>query len=417
MYYIRSRGLSTQLKDRGCGYPDGVYFLLGLVGGLLAAGWTALAADYFAGARRARSLDGVSPPSPGDASLPALSIVVPACNEADKLPRAFRSLLAQDYPGPFQIVAVDDRSTDGTGEMLDFLVLETRPEISVLVLHLQSLPPGWLGKTHALWQGARRSGGDWILFTDADIVFAPDCLSRAVRFAERERLDHLVSFFRLDLRGFWEHVFALCFSFLFFVRFRPWHVGNPKLPNYLGVGGFNLVRSSAYEAIGGHRALALEVADDMELGRRLKMAGFRAEVIGAADQITVRWQEGLSGLMGGLIKNAYAGLDYSPVKVASSVGLLLGTMVWPAIGVFLARGRAARAGYALALSSLFAMGGYHARVGKIPPGYALTLPFSTLLLIGVILRSAWLAERNGGITWRGTFYPLDVLRHRTLPPP
>ena len=391
-----------------------MHFVIGLLGGLLAAGWTALAADYFRGARRARSLADVPPFSPADGNAPALSVVVPACNEADTLPRAFRSLLAQDYPGPFEIIAVDDRSTDGTGEMLDFLTLEAPPSRRVVVLHVTELPPGWLGKTHALWQGAARGADDWILFTDADIVFAPDCLSRAVGYAERERLDHLVSFFRLDLRGFWEHAFALCFSFLFFVRYRPWHVRNPKLPNYLGVGGFNLVRRTAYEAIGGHRALALEVADDMELGRKLKEAGCRADVIGAADQITVRWQEGLSGLMGGLIKNAYAGLDYSLVEVAKGVAQLLGAMVWPAVGLFVGRTKRVRAGYAVALTSLFAMGATHARAGRIPPAYALTLPFSTLLLIGVILRSAYLAERNKGITWRGTFYPLDVLRRRAL---
>ncbi len=390
--------------------------VVSFLGGLLAVGWSGIAADYFSGARCARSLDHVPPPGEGE-EAPPLSVVVAACNEAEKLPRAFRSLLTQDYPGPFEIVAVDDRSTDGTGEMLDFLAREAPANKRVTVLHLESLPPGWLGKTHALWQGAHRAGGRWILFTDADVLFSPDCLSRAALYAERERLDHLVSFFRLELRGFWENAFGLCFGLLFFLRFRPWHVRNPARPNYLGVGGFNLVRREAYDAIGTHRALALEVADDMMLGKRLKDAGFRADVVGAADHITVRWQEGLGGLMGGLLKNAYAGLDYSPLKVASSIGLLLLTMFWPLAGLFVARGGRARAGYGWALTNLLAVGAYHARGGRIPPAYALTLPVSTLLLIGVILRSAYLTERNGGITWRGTFYPLSALRARALPPP
>jgi glycosyltransferase involved in cell wall biosynthesis len=391
--------------------------VISLLGGLLAVGWGGLAADYFRGARRARTLDEAAPFGPDDAAPPALSVVLAACNEADKLPRAFRSLLAQRYPGPFEIVAVDDRSTDGTGEMLDFLAAEAPAAVRVVVLHVRDLPPGWLGKTHALWQGAQRASGEWLLFTDADVLFAPDCLDRAVAYAGRERLDHLVSFFRLELRGFWEHVFGLCFSFLFFIRFRPWHVRDPKRSNYLGVGGFNLLRKNAYEAIGTHRAIALEVADDMELGRRVKRAGFASDVVGAADQITVRWQEGLGGLMGGLVKNAYAGLDYSPLKVAGSIALLLLTMVWPVAGAFVARARRARAGYAVALAHLFAVGAYHARVGRIPPAYALTLPFSTLLLIGVILRSLYVAEHDGGVTWRGTLYPLAELRARRIPPP
>jgi cellulose synthase/poly-beta-1,6-N-acetylglucosamine synthase-like glycosyltransferase len=307
-----------------------------VAGGLLALGWAALALDYALGARRAKRLDEVPPFGP-DENAPPLSVVFAACNEQEKLPRALDSLRTQNYPGSLEIVGVDDRSTDATGTLLDrFAQSPLAPNKSAVALHVRHLPSGWLGKTHALWQGAHASRGEWILFTDADIVFAPDALSRAVALAERDKLDHLVSFFRLDLRGFWEHTFGLCFGFLFFIRFRPWHVRNPKMPNYLGVGGFNLVRRSAYQAIGTHRASALQVADDMELGRRIKQAGLASEVIGAADQITVRWQEGLSGLMGGLVKNAYAGLSYSPATLLGSAALLFAGMTLPLIGLFVA---------------------------------------------------------------------------------
>jgi hypothetical protein len=359
-----------------------------------------------------------SPPFAPDENAPPLSVVFAACNEEQKLPRALDSLRTQNYPGSLEIVGVDDRSTDATGTLLDrFAQSPLAPNKSAVALHVRHLPSGWLGKTHALWQGAHASRGEWILFTDADIVFAPDALSRAVALAEREKLDHLVSFFRLDLRGFWEHAFGLCFGFLFFIRFRPWHVRNPKMPNYLGVGGFNLVRRSAYQAIGTHRASALEVADDMELGRRLKQAGFASDVVGAADQITVRWQEGLTGLMGGLVKNAYAGLNYSPVTLLVSVGLLLIGMVSPVVGLLAADRPLGRAGYGAALATIVALGAHHARVAHIPPGYALSLPFTTLLLISVMFRSGYVTERNGGIRWRGTFYPLAALRERDVPFP
>jgi hypothetical protein len=286
--------------------------------------------------------------------------------------------------------------------------------MGVTVLHLTDLPPGWLGKNHALYQGARRATGTYLLFTDADIRFAPDTLSRALHYAERENLDHLASFFRLDLRGFWENAFGLCFSLLFFLRFRPWRVRDPRTSNYLGIGGFNLVRRDAYDAIGTHRALALDVTDDMELGRLLKHAGFRSDVIGSAHHVVVRWQEGLSGLMGGLVKNAYAGLRYSPSVLWRSAALLLVTVVWPFVAlVALRRGRA---GYAASVALVLGIGGYHARTGGIPPAYALTLPVTTLLLIGVMFRSAWVTERSGGITWRGAFYPLDALRTAAIPP-
>ena len=392
--------------------------LISLAGGLLALGWTALAADYFSGVRRGRSLEKEAP-LPWDATdaSPALSVVFAACNEEEKLPEALEALARQNYPGRFEIVAVDDRSTDRTGALLDRFALSPPTGKRVRALHVRDLPPGWLGKTHALWQGARASTGDWILFTDADIVFAPDCLSRAVACAERAGCDHLASLFRIVLRGFWEHVFGLCFAFFFTVRFRPWRVSDPRRPEYLGIGGFNLLRRSAYEAIGTHRAIALEVADDMELGRRVKEAGFRSEVIGAADEIRVRWQEGLSGLMGGLIKNAYPSLDYSVAKAILSSALLLLTTGGLVAGLLLSPSHAGRAAYALALASFLGMGAHHACVSGIPAVYALSLPFSPLLLVAVMLRSAYVTEWAGGITWRGTFYPLPVLRQRALPPP
>jgi len=176
------------------------------------------------------------------------------------------------------------------------------------------------------------------------------------------------------------------------------------------------VRREAYHAIGTHRAFALEVIDDMELGRRVKKAGFVSDVVGSADQISVRWQEGLGGLMGGLTKNAYAGLDYSPWVLARSVALAVGTMVWPLVGVFAAGSRTERAAHAVSLAAIIGLGAHHARTGHIPPGYALTLPLTPLLLAAVMLRSAWVTETNHGITWRGTFYPLDALRARKVPP-
>ena len=214
--------------------------VISLLGGLLAIGWGGIVADYTNGARRSRRLE-KQPPFPSEETAPSVSVVFAACNEEEKLPGAFRTLLAQEYPGPLQIVAVNDRSTDQTPALLDALALEALPDKTVTVLHLTELPPGWLGKNHALYQGAQQATGEWILFTDADIHFQSTVLSRAVRYATQEKRDHLVSFFGLDLEGFWENTFALCFSFLFFLRFRPWRVRDRRTKNFLGIGGFNPV--------------------------------------------------------------------------------------------------------------------------------------------------------------------------------
>jgi glycosyltransferase involved in cell wall biosynthesis len=393
-----------------------VRFVLNLLGGMLSLGWSTLAADYFLGERHTKTVEEL-PPFGADEAAPALSVIVPACNEEEKLPAAFRSLLACEYPGPFEIVAIDDRSTDGTPALLDALAAEGEARgVPVSALHLTELPPGWLGKTHALFHGARRASGEYLLFTDADVIFHPSALSRVLRYAEANRLDHLTVLARFDLRGFREHLFGFCFSALFVLRFRPWRVRKPGTAQYMGIGAFNLVRRDAYDALGTHRAIALEVADDMELGRRVKQAGFRSEVEGSREMISVRWQEGLSGLMGGLIKNAYAGMHYSPVTLLASAGLVAYTVLWPTVELLTTRNHFRRVCHAVSLGAFLAMAAAHARRTGIPVGYAFTLPFSTLLLLYVMFRSAYLAEKNGGITWRGTFYPLDELRARAVPP-
>jgi glycosyltransferase involved in cell wall biosynthesis len=395
------------------GYTNPVQFVIHLLGGLLAAAWGGLAADVVSGARNGRSLKQQEPyREAGEA--PALSVVIAACNEEEKLPAAFRSLLAQEYPGPFEIVAVDDRSTDATPALLDGLAGDAGADKRVVALHLRELPPGWLGKTHALYQGAKRATGRWLLFTDADIVFAPDALSRAVRLAEEAEADHLAIFMDLDLRGFWETVFGLSFGFLFSLRFRPWRVRDRKSSAYLGIGGFNMVRRAAYEKIGTHRAIALEVADDMELGRRVKVGGFQSEVASADGLLSVRWQEGFDGLVRGLDKNAYAGMEYSPLKVLSGTFQLLFGVLWPFLGLLFARGRG-RTGYALAAGTITALAAAYARRSNVHPAYALTIPLAPLLMILVMFRSMIISERNGGITWRGTFYSLETLREKAIP--
>ena len=384
---------------------------------LLALGWAAVAWDYFGGALRAPRMDCLPAFTPGDAGVPPVSVVLAACNEETKLAAAFRTLLAQDYPGVIEIIAVNDRSTDTTPRLLDTLKAEAPPHIRVVVLHLCDLPAGWLGKNHALYRGAEKATGEYLLFTDADVKFAPDALSRAVCYARAHDLDHLVAFFGMELIGFWENAFGLCFSYLFFLRFRPWHVADPKSRAYVGIGGFNMVKRAAYDAIGTHRALALEVADDMELGHKLKAAHFASGVIGAENHISVRWQEGgLFGLMNGLTKNAYAGLDYSLWVLFGSSALLLATILAPTIFLFVGPTLAIRWACAVSLACIFGVGAYHAKTGNIAPAYALSLPLSTLLLIYVMCRSAYLTEKNNGVTWRGTLYPLPLLRARATPP-
>ena len=197
------------------------------------------------------------PPTP-DAECPRISILFAARDEEEKLAGALATMIEIDYPG-LEVVAVDDRSTDATGRILDeFAKMHPR----LRVVHVNQLPKGWLGKPHGLQKAYEASSGEWLLFTDADVRFKPDVLRRAVSLVGARNLDHLSLLGDLDMVGFWEKVLITFFGIGFHLGANPSQASNPKSSRYVGVGAFQLVRRSAYEASGTHRRLAMEVVED-----------------------------------------------------------------------------------------------------------------------------------------------------------
>ena len=365
--------------------------------------WVGLTFFFQRAFRSERALENL-PPAP-DEALPPLSIVVPALNEQDTVEPAMRSLLALDYP-ELAIIAVDDRSTDATGRILDSLVAESD---RLSVSHITQLPAGWLGKNHAVWTGASHVTTPWILFTDADVHFEPTALRRAVGFAERQNLDHLALFPRVILKGFWETLFVSFFGVIFSARFRPWDVRNPESSAYIGVGAFNLVRTDAYRRMGGHSAFPLEVADDVKLGKLLKRSGARCDVIASRELVQVRWISGLGGAINGLTKNMFAGLGFRPERVVSSSAMLFFFAVWPAFGAFFGPVESRIICVAAWLMMTAGAAAPGLTMG-ISPLIGLGYPIAGVLIIYTMLRSMWVTYRQGGVVWRGTLYPLSELR-------
>jgi hypothetical protein len=357
------------------------------------------------------------PPGP-IAGLPSATAVVPCRNEAGAVERAMRSVLAQDLPG-LRVVAVNDRSTDGTGGILDRLAAED-PRLEVL--HVWALPDGWLGKNHACHAGARVAAGEWLLFTDGDVVLAPDALSRAVAAARTHGLGHLAVLPRFVAPGLLERAFVTAFAALLspFVGVRD--LRRPGTRAYFGVGAFNLVRRADYERAGGHARLPLEVVDDVKLGLLLRRSGVPQGVADSGGLVSVRWQNGLRASALGLVKNAFASLEYRPGRALAAALLAASAGAVP-LGLLAAGpGPSVRAlaGAALAVSVL-----HHARAARRFAGgtgaEGLFLPACAMLLGAVILGSAAAALWRGGVEWRGTRYPLarvraGCLRDADLPP-
>lgn len=336
---------------------------------------------------------------------PRLSIIVAARNEAEHIEAAVGSLLALDYP-EYEVLAVNDRSTDRTGELLDRLAAQSP---LLRVLHVAELPPGWLGKPHAMGLAAEQATGDWLLFTDADVSFRPDALRRALVCAEETGADHLVLFPTALMHSLSERMMFAFFPTLVVFGHRPWKVADPRTRDYVGMGAFNMVRRSVYEALNVRLALRMDVLDDMKLGKLVKKGGYAQRVAAGYGLLSLRWGHGALGVLDNLTKNLFALMLYRWPRTLGAAFLLLLLNLGPFAGLAFAPGWA-RLGYALAVAALVLIYLGMSRYSRISPLYVVLHPVSTLLFAGTLLRSMLLTLARGGVVWRGTKYPLEELR-------
>jgi len=339
---------------------------------------------------------------------PRVSIIIPACNEEADIEQTLIQLLALDYDN-YEVIAVNDRSTDRTGEIADRVAATPEARGLLHVIHIRQLPGGWLGKTHAMWTAGKHATGDWLLFTDADVLFKPDSLRRALAYAETVNADHVVLFPRMIMKQAGERMMIAFFQTLFVFGHRPWKVADPGADDHMGVGAFNLIRRSVYEAVGTYEKLRLEVLDDMKLGKVVKQAGYRQRNVFGEDLISLYWAKGTFGVVNNLSKNFFAVLSFQWPRALLSCGALAFLNLMPFVGVWIAPG-GARLPYALALGSMFLIYVGMSWKSSIPPYYFVLHPVSTALFAYAVLRSMYLTLAQGGVVWRGTKYPLEELK-------
>jgi cellulose synthase/poly-beta-1,6-N-acetylglucosamine synthase-like glycosyltransferase len=357
--------------------------------------------DFASGHRRLRFLKDVTPAR----DVPPMSIIAAARNEARGIEAAVTSLLRLDYPA-LEIIIVNDRSTDETGPILERLAHQ-HPHLTIK--HISELPEGWLGKNHALYSGAADASGTLLLFTDADVVFEPTTLRRAITLMEQDELDHLTAIPDAVVPGVALNAFVAAFAVFFSLYARPWKARDAHSRHHIGVGAFNLIRADAYRTIGTHRAIPMRPDDDMKLGKLVKKGGFRQDVVYGRDFITVEWYASLGELIDGLMKNAFAGVNYSLLAVAGCTVALFMTNVWPFLALFATHGvtKALNGVSVLLIVLIFWIS---ARASGARFGYVLAFPAAALLFAYIIWRAALLAVIRGSVTWRGTAYPLAQMR-------
>ena len=384
-----------------------------LLHGLL---WVALASSIFSAALfpfNVRTMPRLSRRDrPARNSWPRVSIVIPARNEERGVEDAVLSQLAQDYPD-FEVLVVEDRSTDGTREILDRLARE-HPRLRVLPG--EEPPTGWLGKPHALYQGAAEATGSILLFADADVRYERDTVKEAVALMDEDRVDFLALLPGFDMEGFWENVLMPYLPITFF--FGLGLLANTDRYRWIAAGGGagNLVRRTAYDAVGGHAAIRDSVIDDVRLAMTVKRRGFRCRIARADDRVRVRMYRGFREIFDGFTKNAsfvFGGafglvfLLATALTVTSALSPVV-ALGAAAIGIPIAPGDVRLAAAALVLALL--LRAVLAAFLRWPQWPSWTQPLMAAVWGAIIVRSLHRRFVRRELLWRGRRY--DASRAR-----
>jgi cellulose synthase/poly-beta-1,6-N-acetylglucosamine synthase-like glycosyltransferase len=363
--------------------------------------WTIFALRHLRWVRRLPSLEEFRTRGTAKEAV-RCSVVIAARDEEARIEQTVCHLLAQRGV-ELELIVVDDRSADRTGEILRRLAMADR---RVQVKRVDVLPDGWLGKCHACHIGASAATGDWILFTDADCWLKPDVIARALRVAGSEDADHvtLISGLAAGSAG------LRASHLMFLISVAGWLSGvNRDRPrSHLGIGAFNLVRATAYRQCGGYEALRLTVVDDVKLGLLLRRAGKRTRAfIGGAD-VECHWGTTAWSTVKLMEKNYFAALDYRLALVLAGSAIVL--LVSALLLFGLISGTVAGLAAALSPLSLILPAGILAKRLGWPWTSAVFVPFMFPLFLYAVLNSTCVTLRQGGIRWRETFYPLEALR-------
>lgn len=366
------------------------------------------------------------PDAEADAELPPVTVIVPARNEAHNIERCLGSLVASDYPD-FEIVLVDDRSEDGTGELAR--AMSAGRARAIRVLDGEPLPEGWLGKPWACWQGSRAAGGDVLLFTDADTVHAPTLLRRAVTGMRDQGADLLTLVGRQVMETFWErllqpHVFlGMLFRFPDFEKIA----GNDRWRDAIANGQYILMPAASYRAVGGHEVVRDEVVEDLALAQHVKRAGMRLRIRSAEEGLSTRMYRSLGEIVAGWSKNLMLGGQQTfprwmrplvpPVSLAGSVLLwLVPPVVLAVLVVGVAFGRWAPATVSAPIAwatvavtaSVLQFGWFARRLGA-QASYGLLYPLGAAVTSFILARS-WLRGRR--VRWKGREYRVPAASAR-----
>lgn len=364
--------------------------------------WLVIFIDAKIGLQRIDRLEN----EPASQDGPLVSIIVAARNEEKGVKESLQSQFSQSYDR-LEWILVNDRSTDTTPIIMNEMQSAYK---NVNVIHITTLPPGWLGKNHAMYVGAKQARGELLLFTDADVIFQKDAIAKAVHYFMEHELAHLTAAPNLRGQRLWLNSFIAFFMFGFSYFKRPWLANHPRSKVGIGIGAFNLVRKDAYEKLGTHEVIKMRPDDDLMLGKKMKEMGFRHRIVTALTLLEVEWYSTLKEALIGLEKNTFAGLHY---RISMVMFAIFGVFVSQVLPFFTLFSFEPILIY-LSIGNIFLLALIYSMIIKRMTTYSpwmfLLFPFTAMLFIYSIIRASFLTFKRGGIIWRGTKYRLKDLR-------
>lgn len=352
-----------------------------------------------------RTLRRVAAHTAAPTEWPKVSVIIAARDEEQQIGAALSRLLASDYD-QLEVILANDRSTDRTGPIAETIAAT---DSRLRIITISDVPAGWLGKTNAMSRAADVATGEFLLFTDGDVQFTADAIRLSMQHVVDRKLDHFCLFPSMETKGWVESVLVSFFAMLFSFGTQPWFRAL-RLPNaYYGIGAFNLVRRTAYDAAGGHHPIRFDILDDVKLGKLLFKQKATADYRVAEDAVRVRWQTSAWNVIRGLEKNAFASMSYSLTKMTAFTLFYLLVFLTPFVATFLLPLNEA-GGFIATLILL------HVTFGRLSAAFSGSWNVMPGLAVGVagvlfaFWRSTFLTMRHNGVTWRDTFYSLKELR-------
>ena len=364
-------------------------------------------------------LDVVVKPVPPPQDPPLISICIPARNEERNIRACVESVLKQNYPR-FEVIVLDDRSTDATPKILRELAAQNK---KLKIIRGSDLPAGWAGKPHALFQASAVALGKWLCFIDADTFLHSKTLSSCHAKAIETKADMFSIMTFQVLGSFWEKAVMPLIMTALSVGFSPRRVNDPRTKDAIANGQFILIQRGVYQAIGGHESVKASIVEDKAIAERVKRSGYRLIVADGMKAVKTRMYTSLPEMWEGWTKNIYLGLrDRTGLMVLGVFGAFLAVMaslflpLWPLLGLswFLNGG----GWMALAvIGEAFALWGYlliaRARVSEnmqLAKRYALTTPLGAGVFAAMMFASAWKVLTRRGVTWKGRTYRVKMKR-------